>query len=133
MYSYLCRFLSFPPFFLSLVSFVFFFLSSFLFSLLTGSLLHFFSFFLRPFAPRLLHTLRFCLFFMRFSFFILVNGAIYDNTPSPPPEYINFFKPFHFLTGDQLVVPIGVSLISSWLQVIQSREWEERTKNKRTI
>ena len=31
------------------------------------------------------------------------------------------------------MVPIGVSHISSWLQEIKSREWEERTKNKRTI
>ena len=31
------------------------------------------------------------------------------------------------------MVPIGVSHISSWLQEIQSREWEERTKSKRTI
>ena len=30
-------------------------------------------------------------------------------TLSPrPPRYINFFEPFHFLAGDQLVVPIGV-------------------------
>ena len=34
---------------------------------------------------------------------------------------------------NHLVVPIGVSHISSWLQEIQSREWEKRTKNKRTI
>ena len=31
------------------------------------------------------------------------------------------------------MVPIGVSHISSWQQEIQSSEWEERTKNKRTI
>ena len=53
--------------------------------------------------------------------------------PSQRPEYVNFFKPFHFLAGDQLVVPIGASHISSWLLEIQSRKWEERTKNKRTI
>ena len=35
-----------------------------------------------------------------------------DNIPRPP-EYVNFFEPFHFLAGDQLVVPIGVSHISS--------------------
>ena len=34
---------------------------------------------------------------------------------------------------NHLAVPIGVSHISSWLQEIQSREWEKRTKNKRTI
>ena len=27
--------------------------------------------------------------------------------PLGPPRYINFFEPFHFLAGDQLVVPIG--------------------------
>ena len=31
----------------------------------------------------------------------------------PPPEYVNFFKLFHFFAGDHLVVPIGVSHISS--------------------
>ena len=41
---------------------------------------------------------------------------LHDDTPSPPPlEYVNFFKPFHFTDGDQLVVPIGASHISSWL------------------
>ena len=51
--------------------------------------------------------------------------------PPQPPRYINFFKPFHFTAGDQLVVPIGVSHISLLLQVIQSREREkkEQTNN----
>ena len=53
--------------------------------------------------------------------------------PPRPPVYINFFKPFQVLAGDHLVVPTGVSHISLWLQEIQSREWEKRTKNKRTI
>ena len=35
-----------------------------------------------------------------------------DDTPRPP-EYVNFFKTLHFLVGDQLVVPIGVSHIFS--------------------
>ena len=46
--------------------------------------------------------------------------------PLWPPCYINFFKPFHFTAGDQLVVPIGVSHISLRLQEIQSREREEK-------
>ena len=46
--------------------------------------------------------------------------------PTRLPEYVNFFKPFHFLAGDQL----GASHISSWLQEIQSREWEERTNEQ---
>ena len=33
--------------------------------------------------------------------------------PRPPPEYVNFFEQFHFFTGDQLVVPLGASHISS--------------------
>ena len=33
--------------------------------------------------------------------------------PPRPPENLNLFKPFHFLVGDQLVVPIGASHISS--------------------
>ena len=53
--------------------------------------------------------------------------------PLRPPEYIKFFKPFQSWPVNNLVVPIGVSHISSWLQEIQSREWEKRTKNKRTI
>ena len=63
--------------------------------------------------------------------FILVFVRI---PPRPTTEYVNFFKPFYFLAGDHLVVPIGASHISSWLQEIQSREWEEREQtNKRTI
>ena len=34
-------------------------------------------------------------------------------SPPQPPHYINFFEPFRFLAGDQLVVPIGASHISS--------------------
>ena len=67
VYSYLCRFLSFPLLFF-FVSFVFFFFSSFLFLLLAGSLWHFF-FLPRPFAPRLLDSLRFSYFFVRLFFF----------------------------------------------------------------
>ena len=65
--------------------------------------------------------------------YIYIYVCVCETIPPRSPEYVNFFKPFHFLAGDQLVVPIGVSHISSWLQEIQSREWEERTKNKRTI
>ena len=53
------------------------------------------------------------------------NNNICDVTPSAP-RHINFFEPFHFLAGDQLVVPIGASHISLRLQKLQSREWEER-------
>ena len=31
---------------------------------------------------------------------------------APSPRYINFFETFHFLAGDYLEVPIGVSHIS---------------------
>ena len=60
---------------------------------------------------------------------ITLDGCIVT-LPPRPPRYINFFEPFHFTAGDQLVVPIGVSHISLRLQEIQSREWEK--KNKRT-
>ena len=53
--------------------------------------------------------------------------------PPRPPRYINFFEPFHFLAGDQLVVPIGVSHISLRLQKIQSREWEEREQTNNML
>ena len=53
--------------------------------------------------------------------------------PPRPHEYINFFKPFQSCPVNHLVVQIGASYISSWLQEIQSRECEERTKNKQTI
>ena len=46
--------------------------------------------------------------------------------PPQPPRYINFFEPFHYLAGDQLVVPIGASHISLPLQEIQSREREKK-------
>ena len=50
-----------------------------------------------------------------FSFSLFVRNfqdkAVCDDTPSAP-RYINFFKPFHFLAGDHLVVPIGASHIS---------------------
>ena len=46
--------------------------------------------------------------------------------PPRPPRYINFFEPFHFMAGDQPVVPIGVSHISLRLQEIQSREREKK-------
>ena len=51
--------------------------------------------------------------------------------PTRPPRYVNLFEPFHFLAGDQLVVPIGASHISLLLQEIQSRELEkkEQTNN----
>ena len=51
--------------------------------------------------------------------------------PLGPPRYINFFEPFHFLAGDQLVVPIAASHISIRLQEIQSREWEERKQTNK--
>ena len=50
--------------------------------------------------------------------------------PPRPPRYINFFEPFHFLAGDQLVVPIGASHISLRLQEIQSREREKKRTNE---
>ena len=53
--------------------------------------------------------------------------------PPRPPQYVNFFKPFHFLAGDQLVVLIGALHISSWLQEIQSREWEEREQTNNML
>ena len=37
----------------------------------------------------------------------------YVAIPPRPLVYVNFFKPFLFLAGDQLVVPIGVSQIPS--------------------
>ena len=46
--------------------------------------------------------------------------------PPRPPRYINFFEPFHYLAGDQLVVPIGASHISLPLQDIQSSEQEKK-------
>ena len=41
-----------------------------------------------------------------------INHVVCDDTPSAL-RYIIFFEPFYFLAGDQLVVPIGVSHISS--------------------
>ena len=47
---------------------------------------------------------------MYYLFYYLLRSFV---TILPTPEYVNFFKPFHFLAGDQLVVPIRVSHISS--------------------
>ena len=50
------------------------------------------------------------------------------------PQYVNFFETISiFLAGDQLVLLIGVSHISSWLQEIQSREWEEREQTNNML
>ena len=40
-----------------------------------------------------------------------VKRMISVTLPPRPPRYINFFEPFHFTAGDQLVVPIGASHI----------------------
>ena len=49
----------------------------------------------------------------------------------PPPEYINFFETISILAGDHLVVPIGVSHISSWLQKYnQGGGWKEQRTNE---
>ena len=53
--------------------------------------------------------------------------------PLRPPTLINFFKPFQVLASESSSGSNEASHISSWLQEIQSREWEKRTKNKRTI
>ena len=52
---------------------------------------------------------------------------ICDNTPFAPPPYINFFKPFHFLAGDHLVVPIGVSHIP-----LRHKKYNQGSGRKRT-
>ena len=125
-------FFLFHLFFSLFVSLIFYFLSSFLFSLLEGSLLHFFPpfFFIRSLLDSSVPRSFLIYFFFIGSFFILVNGAIVTVFPQPP-RYINFFEAFHFLAGDQQVVPTGASHISLRLQEIQSRVWEK--KNKRTI
>ena len=58
-----------------------------------------------------------------------------DNVTIPPRPDITSTSLNHFKSwpGNHRVVPIWVSHISSWLQELQSREWEKRTQNKRTI
>ena len=53
--------------------------------------------------------------------------------PPLPPRYINFFEPFRFTAGDQLVVPIGASHISLPLQEIQSREQEKKEQTNNVL
>ena len=53
--------------------------------------------------------------------------------PPRPPRYINFFEPFHFTAGDQLVVPIGVSHIFLPLQEIQSRDREKKKQTNNML
>ena len=64
------------------------------------------------------------------AFLVILQDPGCNVTPSAPTLH-HFFEPFHFLAGDQLVVPIGASHISLPLQEIQSREWEkkEQTNN----
>ena len=68
-----------------------------------------------------------------FSLSFLKLKYINDIVTLPPrsPRYINFFEPFHFTAGDQLVIPKGASHISLPLQEIQSREWEKKKQNKK--
>ena len=49
------------------------------------------------------------------------------------PRYVNLFELFHFLAGDQLVVPIGTSHISLRLQEIQSREREKKEQRNNML
>ena len=53
--------------------------------------------------------------------------------PTRPPLHQLLRNNFTSWSVILLVIPIGVSHISSWLQGKQSREWEKRTKNKRAI
>ena len=89
MYSYLCRFLPFQSFFFLFLCFFRFLFPSFFFSLLAGSLLHFFFFLLRPLASRLLHPSIHSYFFSSGFFFILVNGAIVKRYALTPPHYLS--------------------------------------------
>ena len=61
-----------------------------------------------------------------------VNQYVDALTVAIPPPYINFFKPFHFLASDHLVVLIGVSHISLWHKKYNqgSGRKEQRTKEQ---
>ena len=65
-------------------------------------------------------------------FYLAIAGVRADVWRYPLGPHVTSTSLNHFTSwpGDQLVVPIGASHISSWLQEIQSREWEK--KNKRT-
>ena len=65
--------------------------------------------------------------------FLVITVMLCDDTPSAP-WHINFFAPFHFLAGDQLVVPIGGYRTFLYGYKKYNREWEKRNKRtKRTI
>ena len=86
----------------------------------------------RLFTSRNNHTIGF-LFILVLLILVLRVITIIVTIPALSPvtsTSLNHFKPWPV---NHLVVPIGVSHISSWLQEIQSREWEKRTKNERTI
>ena len=70
-------------------------------------------------------------FYCFFPFFQSV-ACIYVTIPPRPPEYVNFLT-ISILAGDHLVVPIGASYISSWLQKYNQGSGRKRTKNKQTI
>ena len=52
--------------------------------------------------------------------------------PPRPTQYINFFKPFQILVSESSGFDRSIAHFFT-AQEIQSREWEKRTKNKRTI
>ena len=58
--------------------------------------------------------------------------GLYVTNPLGPPLY-QLLKTISILAGDHLVVPIGVSHDSSWLQEYNQGSGRKRTKNKRTI
>ena len=64
------------------------------------------------------------------SLFLVGNQCRNVTIPLRPPPLHQLFRTISILASDHLVVPIGVSHISSRLQEIRSREWEK--KNKRT-
>ena len=123
MYSYLCRFLSFPSFFFCFLFPCFSFLAA------HRVIIAFFKIFSSSVCSLIPPSLNPFLFFSS-GFFLSWSRCHCDVTPSAPTLH-HFFEPFHFLASDQLVVLIGASHISLPLQEIQSREWEkkEQTNN----
>ena len=123
MYSYLCRFLSFPSFFLCFFPFLFpsfpsslsFFLSFFFSFFLLRWLRVLLASFFFAFVCQLLNSLvlrSLPIFFIRFSF-LLVNGTSVTLPPSPPQSLHHPSNHFpSWPLGDQLVVPRGVTHIS---------------------
>ena len=134
VYSYLCRFLPFQSFFFLFLCFFRFLFPSFLFSLLAGSLLHFFFsfFFVRSlpdsFIPRFIPV-----FFLSGFSSSWSTAPLWNVTPSPPTILSQSSNHVFFLAGRWSTSGWGGNAHFFTYTRIRSRETgENRKTNEQT-